>query len=361
MAGKSKKKIKTAIIGVGGISGAHRSGYDKCDNAELWAICDIKPDVLKAKSERWGIPPERCFLDHRDLLKLKEIEAVNICTPNKAHCEIAVNALRAGKHVLCEKPIAMNAKEGQRMVTAAEKANRILQIGLMQRFRADANYIKGLVDDGTLGEIYYARCRAIRRRGVPSWGVFGQLAESGGGGLIDVGVHLIDLTWYAMGHPRPIAVSGQTYRTIGTSPGHWGQWGQWDHTTYTVEDFATGLVRFENGATMTIECGFIANLDANSEDFHIVGDKGGAGTGPLSVQVELGGHLCDATPQDVRTTNLKGQFAKLSGYELEVMHFVDCIINNKPTRVPGKQILWVQKIIDGLYKSAEVGREVKIQ
>jgi len=359
MAGR-KKKIKTAIIGVGGISGVHYNGYSKCEDAELWAICDIKPDVLKAKSERYGIPAERCFLDHRDLLKLKEVEAVSVCTPNKAHCEITLNALRAGKHVLCEKPIAMNAREGQRMVAAADKAKRILQIGLMQRFRADANYVKGLVDDGTLGDIYYARCRAVRRRGVPSWGVFGQMEENGGGGLIDIGVHMIDLTWYVMGKPRPVAVSGQTYRTIGNTPGHWGMFGRWDHKTYTVEDFATGYVRFDNGATMAIECGFIANLDDDNENFHIVGDKGGAGIGPLNVQIELGGHICDVTPHNIMTTNFQGKPAKLTGHELEVIHFVDCVIHKKPTRVPGREVIWVQKIIDGLYRSAQAGRELKI-
>jgi predicted dehydrogenase len=357
----SRKKLKVAIIGVGGISGIHHSGYSKCEDAELWAICDIKPDVLKEKSEKYGVPAERCFLDHRDLLKLKEIEAVSVCTPNKSHCEITVNSLKAGKHVLCEKPIAMDARQGRKMVDAAAKAGRILQIGLMQRFRTDANYVKGLVDDGTLGEIYYARCRAVRRRGVPSWGVFGQLEENGGGGLIDIGVHMIDLTWYVMGKPQPVSVSGQTYRTIGNTPGHWGIFGKWDHKTYTVEDFASGYVRFANGATMSIECGFIANLEADCENFHVVGTKGGAGVSPLNLQLEVGGHLCDATPRDMITVDLHGNPGNLVNHELEIMHFVDCILHNKPTRVPGHEVVWIQKIIDGLYQSAKAGKELAIR
>jgi len=357
----ARKKLKVAIIGVGGISGMHHSGYSKCEDAELWAICDIKPDVLKEKSEKYGVPAKRCFLDHRNLLKLKEIEAVSVCTPNKSHCEITINALKAGKHVLCEKPIAMDARQGRKMVDAAAKAGRILQIGLMQRFRTDANYVKGLVDDGTLGEIYYARCRAVRRRGVPSWGVFGQLEENGGGGLIDIGVHMIDLTWYVMGKPRPVSVSGQTYRTIGNTAGHWGIFGKWDHKTYTVEDFASGYVRFANGATMSIECGFIANLDADRENFHIVGTRGGAGVSPLNLQLEVGGHICDATPRDMITVDLHGNPSKLVDHELEIMHFVDCVLHNKPTRVPGHEIVWIQKIIDGLYRSAKAGKELAIK
>jgi len=335
----AKKKLKVGIIGVGGISGMHYRGYDKCEDAELWAICDIKPDVLKAKSERYGVPAERCFLDHRELLKLKEVDAVSVCTPNKSHHEITVNALKAGKHVLCEKPIAMNAREGKRMV----------------------DYVKGLVDDGTLGDIYYARCRAVRRRGVPSWGVFGRLDENGGGALLDIGVHMIDLTWYVMGKPHPVSVTGQNYHTIGNTPGHWGMFGQWDHETYTVEDFTSGYVRFANGATMSLECSFVANLDADNENFHVVGTKGGAGIGPLNVQLEVGGHICDATPHDLIIVDLHGKPAKLATHELEVMHFVDCVLHKKPTRVPGHEILWIQKIIDGLYKSAKTGKEVAIK
>ncbi len=357
----ARKKLKVGIIGVGGISGVHHSGYSKCDAVELYAICDIKPDVLKEKSEKYEVPTERCFDDHRDLLKLKELDAVSVCTPNGSHCEITVNALKAGKHTLCEKPIAMNARQGQRMVDAAEKAGKILQIGLMQRFRADVNYVKDLVDAGELGDVYYARCHAIRRRGVPSWGVFGVKEEQGGGGLIDIGVHHIDLTWYMMGKPTPVSVTGQTYHTIGSTPGHWGMFGQWDHKTYTVEDFACGLVRFDNDATMTIECSFIANVDKDSGASQIVGTKGGAGISPLMVQTELNGHLMDCTPHHVMAVGEDGRPSRKTNHELEIEHFVNCIQAGKKTRVPGHEVVWVQKIIDGIYKSGETGKEVKIK
>ena len=356
-----KKKLKVGIIGVGGISGVHHSGYSKSPDAELWAICDIKPDVLKAKSAKYEVPEERCFLDHRELLKLKEIDAVSVCTPNQPHCEITVNALKAGKHVLCEKPMAMNPREAKKMVDTAKACRKKLQIGLMQRFRADASYVQQLVSQGVLGKVYYARCQSIRRRGVPSWGVFGQLEKQGGGGLIDIGVHQIDLTWWMMGKPRPVSVSGATYETIGNTPGHFGMFGPWDHKTYTVEDFACALVRFEGGATMSIECSFIANLDKDCHAAHILGDKGGAGIGPLSVQLEANGHLMDCTPCDIHTVGLDGMPTRLTHHELEVAHFCDSILRNKPVRVPGSEAIWTQKIIDGIFRSAKSRKEVAIK
>lgn len=355
------KQLKAAIIGTGGISPVHNSGYVKSEMAEVYAICDIKPDVLKKKSEMFNVPAERCFANYKDLLKLKEIDCVSVCTPNKLHCEITVAALKAGKHVLCEKPMAMNAAECQKMNDAAKAAGKKLQIGLMQRFRSDATYIKKLLDEGALGNVYYGRCRAIRRRGVPSWGVFGQVDKQGGGGVIDIGVHMMDLTWFLMGRPTPVAISGTTYRTIGNTPGHMGMFGPWDWKTYTVEDFAVGLVRFKNGATMSVECGFIANLDKDSEAIHIVGDKGGAGLNPLSVQLEVGGHLLDCMPNDISTVDLHGRpDSATTNHEKEVFSFCDAIINNKPVYVPGSEIIWVQKMINGLYQSAKLGKEIKI-
>jgi predicted dehydrogenase len=356
------KLLKAGIIGLGGISPVHNSGYVKSGLAEVYAICDIKPDVLKKRSVMYNVPAERCFANYKDMLKLKELDCVSVCTPNGLHCELTVNSLKAGKHVICEKPMAMNGAECQKMNDAAKAAGKKLQIGLMHRFRSDATYVKKLVDQGILGNIYYGRCTAIRRRGVPNWGVFGQLDKQGGGGLIDIGVHLIDLTWFLMGMPTPVSVSGATYRTIGNTPGHTGIFGPWDYKTYTVEDFAAGLIRFKNGATMSVECGFIVNLDKAHEGLHIVGDKGGAGLNPLSVQLEIAGHLTDCTPNDISTVDLHGKpDSATTNHEKEVFAFCDAIVNDKKVYVPGTDAIWVQKMINGLYQSAKLGKEVKIK
>ncbi|MFB3893571.1 MAG: Gfo/Idh/MocA family protein [Phycisphaerae bacterium] len=357
----ASKQLKVGIIGVGGISAVHNSGYVKSGLAEVYAICDIKPDVLKKRSDDYKVPKERCFKDYRKLLAMKELDAVSVCTPNALHCVMTVDGLKAGKHVLCEKPMAMSPQECKRMNDAAAKARRKLQIGLMQRFRSDANYVHKLQAEGVLGNIYYGRCQAIRRRGVPSWGVFGQLDKQGGGGVIDIGVHLIDLCWWLMGKPTPVAVSGATYRTIGNTPGHVGCFGPWDWKTYTVEDFASGLVRFKGGATMSIECGFCVNLDKPHEGVHVVGDKGGAGLSPLSVQLEVAGHIMDCTPNHISTVDLHGRpDSATTNHEKEVYSFCKAIIDNKPVYVPGTEVINVQKIINGLYASAKQNKEVSI-
>ena len=354
------KKLKAGIIGVGGISAVHYAGYVQSGAAEVYALCDIKPDVLKKRSEEYKVPMERCFRDHRDLLKLKEIDAVSVCTPNRAHCEITINALKAGKHVLCEKPMAMDPAEAKRMVATAAARKKKLQIGLMQRFRQDAGFIQSLVQDGTLGKVYYARCQSVRRRGVPSWGVFGQLDKQGGGGLIDIGVHQIDLTWWMMGKPEPVSVCGASYRTIGDTPGHAGEFGAWDWKTYTVEDFTCALVRFKGGATMVIECGFCANIEREAHNSVIVGDKGGASLEPLQIVTEAQGHLMDCTPRHFVTTDLHGVPMRYGTHELEVAAFCESILKNKPVRVPGSEAIITQRIIDGIYRSAKAGREVKV-
>ncbi len=356
----TKKMLKVGIIGTGGISGVHNNGYVKSGLAEVYALCDIKPDVLAKKSVEYKVPEERCFANYRDLLKLKEIDAVSVCTPNGLHCEMTVNALKAGKHTLCEKPMAMSVAEAKRMNDAAAKYKRKLQIGLMQRFRLDAGFIEQLVSDGVLGKVYYARCQAVRRRGVPSWGVFGQVDKQGGGGLIDIGVHQIDLTWWMMGKPEPASISGASYKTIGNTQGHFGEFGAWDWKTYTVEDFATALVRFKNGATMSIECGFCANLEQEAHNSVIVGDKAGASLSPFRIIEEQHGHIMDCTPHHFVTTDLHGVPQKIGNHELEVASFCDAVLNNRPVKVPGTEAVITQRIINGIYASAKAGKEIKI-
>ena len=344
------KSLKVGIIGAGGISRIHIEGYQMCPGVEVLAICDIDGQRAKDQAEKFGIA--HWFDSATDVLRMKEIEAVTVCTPNYDHKNSTIKALQAGKHVLCEKPIAMNAREGQAMVEAARKVRRKLQIGLHMRFGGDVQYAKEVIAAGQIGTPYYARSLSIRRRGVPSWGVFGQKKLQGGGPLIDIGVHIIDLTWYLMGCPRPVSVSGKTYETIGATPGHVGQFGPWDYKTYDVEDFAVALVRFANGATMMIESAFCVNLDRNVFGCHIVGDKGGASLDPLTVQVEMGGHLMDCTPNHL---------PKINGYHAEVAAFVDAIAKDKPVPVPAGEAIWTSKMIDAIYASGRQNKEIRLK
>jgi len=344
------KKIKVGVIGAGGISRVHIEGYQLCPNVEIVAICDVVAKRAQAQAERYNIP--NWFTSAGKLLKIEEIDAVTVCTPNIDHKRSTIKALRAGKHVLCEKPMAMNAREAQQMIAAAEQTGKKLMIAFNNRFRSDSAFVRKIVESGQIGKPYYARSLSIRRRGVPSWGVFGQKRLQGGGPLIDIGVHMIDLTRYLMGSPKPVSVSGKTYETIGATPGHVGQFGPWDYKTYDVEDFAVALVRFDNGATMMIESAFCVNLDKNVFGCHIAGEKGGASIDPLSVQVEMAGHLMDCTPNYIERTN---------GYHAEVAAFVDAVARDKPVPVPATEAIWASKIIDAIYASSRQNKEVRVK
>ena len=350
---QTSSPIRVAIAGQG------RSGYNihaRCirsmpDRFQVVAAADQLPERQREAADEFGA--RAC--DHwQALIHDGDYDLFVNALPSNLHVQATIAALNAGKHVLCEKPMAMNAREGQQMVNAAEAAGKQLQISLNFRFRPEVQFCKRVIEEGAIGTPYYGRSQSIRRRGVPSWGVFGQKKLQGGGPLIDIGVHCIDWTWYLMGCPRPVAVSGQTYETIGATPGHIGQFGVWDHKTYDVEDFATALVRFENGATMNVESAFCVNLDKNQMGCHVAGDKGGVSTDPVTVQTSIAGHLVDGTPNHL-------QGGKLKTHWLSVEGFVKAIAAGKEVPIPASQVLWVQKIIDAIYKSAERGKEVAIK
>ncbi len=344
------KTIKVGVIGAGFIGSYHLEGYRKCSGAEVVAVCDVVAERTKAAAEKFNVP--NCFVSIDKLLAMKDINAVSICTPNIDHKRATLKALAAGKHVLCEKPIAMNARQAQTMINAAGKARKKLMVALNNRFRADTRFLKKIIEAGRIGKPYYARSLSIRRRGVPSWGVFGQKKLQGGGPLIDIGVHMIDLTWYLMGCPKPVSVSGKTYETIGATAGHVGMFGAWDHKTYDVEDFAVALVRFANGATMMIESAFCVNLDRDVFGCRVVGDRGGVGIDPLSVQMEVGGHLMDCTPNHIPDNNM---------YDEEIAAFVEAVAGNKPVPVPATEAIWTTKIIDAIYASSKADKEIRLK
>ena len=354
-------KVGIGIIGFGGIAkGAHAPGYKRIsDQCEIVAAADIVPERLEeAQSEKWGI--KNVFEDYKKLLEMPDIDAVSVCTPNYVHAQPTVDAFAAGKHVLCEKPMAINASEAKRMIEAANRTGKKLQIGYNMRYSAGAQALKRAMDGGVLGEVYHARARAIRRRGVPSWGVFIEKDKQGGGPLIDIGVHITDMTLWLMGHPKPVAVSGQTFTKFGTKEGVLGMWGQWDPKKYTVEDFATALIRFDNGATMSLESSFIANIDKEHFDTHLFGTGAGAfldaNAGQFQMFREEFGTLTDATP---------GWLPRVeSSHGEEIKAFVKAVKEDRPIAemgaATGEQALLVTQIMDAIYQSGESGKEVVI-
>jgi len=341
------------IIGSGGIArGAHLPGYQACeaDGVRLVACSDVNEETARAVARDFGIP--HAYTDYRDLLARDDVHAVSICTPNYLHLQPTIDALEAGKHVLCEKPLAMDATEGKAMVEAARRTGRKLQVGFMTRFQAPAQALKRFVDAGEMGEVYFARAQAMRRRGIPGWGVFTQKDKQGGGPLIDIGVHILDLTLWLMGHPKPTFCSGQTYAKFGSRPGLVGLLGQWDHTNFTVEDFAVGLVRFENGATLVLESAFCANQEAREVfNTELFGTEGGCSYNPCKLFFERHQTLVDATPAFL---------PQVKAHEAEIKAFVRAILDDTEVPVTGEQALMTTQIIDAIYRSSEEGREVPV-
>jgi len=345
------KKVKIGIVGTGGIARHHANLLKKIGDNEIVAGCDIKPDVLKDYAETYGVA--KTFEDYNDLVKLKELDAVSVCTPNGVHMPPAVAALKAGKHVICEKPLAMNASECRKMVKAAKEAGKLLVIGFQQRFSPNSQTIKRAIDEGILGKILYVRAKALRRRGIPSWGVFGQKELNGGGPLIDIGVHTLECCHYLIGKPKPIAASGQCYTYIGNKkPQAICGWGEWDYKTYNVEDLAVGFIRFENGATLFLESSFAAHIEKDSGEITIMGTKGGATVDPPQIYTDTAGAMYNMSPQFC---------GKQDCFEYKLSHFLDCVRTGKKSQAPGEDGLMVQQMLDGIYKSSELGKEIRIR
>jgi len=348
------KKLKIGIIGSGGIAqGCHMPGYASLpDLCEIVAVCDINPDTAQHAAEKFGV--SRYGTDIRAIIDDPEIDAVSVATPNKYHHQPTIDCLRAGKHVLCEKPLAMNAQEAREMCAAARDAQKILMVGFQTRFGGPGQFMKQYIDAGHMGDIYYARAQALRRRGVPGWGVFIDKEQQGGGPLVDIGVHILDFTLYLMGYPKPVSVFGKTWDMLGKNPDLFNNWGDYDRSKYTVEDFAAGMIKFENGAAITLESSFMANMEGDPFQTQLFGTKSGAivrawGEDPVQIFTEQNRQLFTMKPQNVPNVE--------SSHVLEVQAFVKAIHEGAPSPVPGECGLVLNAIFDAMYKSSETGRE----
>lgn len=348
---------RIGMIGAGGIARtSHLPAFTGLkDRCEVAAICDPVETSAKAAAALFGV--KRVFASHQEMIQSGELDAVIVATPNKFHSEPTLDALAAGLHVLCEKPLAMNGGEAGRMCAAARKAGKVLQVGLQARFAGASQTLKDMVDHGDLGFIYFARAQALRRRGVPGWGVFIDKAEQGGGPLVDIGVHILDLTLWLMGNPKPISATGVTQNLLGTNPALTNGFGDYDRTKFTVEDFAAGFIRFDNGAAVALESSFMANIEGNPFQTQLFGEKAGAlmkpwdAADPLKIFTEKDRHLLDVTPANIPKTD---------PHALAATAFLDSIQLGAPCQVPGEAGQALNAIFDALYESAETGREVPV-
>ncbi len=351
------KKLKIGIIGSGGIArGAHMKGYASIpDQCEMVAVCDVNPETAQKAADEYSVG--KVYTDYKEMLADPEIDAVSVATPNKYHVQPTIDALNAGKHVLCEKPLAMNADEAKLMCRAAKDTGKILQVALQSRFSGPIKFAKQYIDNGHMGDIYYARSQALRRRGVPGWGVFIDKEQQGGGPLIDIGVHVLDFTLHLMGYPKPVSASGKTWDILGKNPALYNNWGDYDRDKFTVEDFAVGLIKFDNGAVVCLESSFMGNLEGDPFEAQLFGTKAGMKVKPygddsVRIYTEQDRQLFDMTPRNVPHVD--------SAHVAEVQAFVDAIQNGKESPVPGENGLILNAIFDALYKSSETGKEESV-
>lgn len=346
------RKLRVGVIGTGGIARAcHMPAWQRIEDAEIVAAADIDKSALAAAVEKFGVP--NAFTDYRKLLAMKEVDVVDVCTWNSVHAPAAIASLAAGKHVICEKPLAITPAEVNAMIRAAKKARRLLCTIQNHRFRPESQALKHFITAGHLGEAYYARCWAIRRALLPPGLGFITMDRSGGGPCLDIGVHVLDVTMWLMGLPDPVSVSGVSQRNLAHTriiPGHWGDW---DRRKYSVEDFAVGLVRFRNGATLTLEASWLGHTP-KMEEFcsMILGPKAGVAWPQCDVYSADGGSLIDST--------LKPKPIPYDGHEAELRAFADAVVNHKPAPVSPEESLKIIRILDGIYRSQKAGKEVRV-
>ena len=355
-------KVRVAIVGCGGIAnGKHLPALKTLPFVHLVAFCDLIPERAEKAAAEYGCEGARVYTDYKELLaKETEIEVVHVCTPNRSHSIITVDALNSGKHVLCEKPMAKDPAGAQAMLDAARANNKILSIGYQNRYRADSAYLKSCVDAGDLGEIYYARALAVRRRAVPTWGVFLNEYEQGGGPLIDIGTHALDLTLWMMNNYEPEMVVGSAYRKLADTKNAANAWGSWDPEKFTVEDSAFGFIKFKNGATVVLESAWALNtLEVEEASCMLCGTKGGADFHDgLRINGERFGKLYVTKP-DLKNSGADFyEGTSVNPPEVEARTFYAAVIEGKPLTVKPEQALVVTRILDAIYESNRTGKPV---
>ena len=352
------RKLKIGLIGCGGIANhAHLPAYEEMDNIEIVYVCDVKIERAESVKERFDCAKNaKVSADYMDVIGDPEVESIDICTPNYLHSIIAVAALDAGKNVLTEKPDAVSVEEVLKMKAAADRSGKVLMAIRNNRFMPCSKYAKAAIDRGDYGEIYAGRCGWIRRRGIPGkGGWFTTKAQSGGGPLIDLGVHMIDLSMYLMGNPTPVSVTGSIYNKFADNTAEAdskeAKFGDAKAGgTFDVEDLAMGFIKFDNGASLQIEFSWASNIERESKFLELRGTKAGIrmDNDELSVFGERDGALYDEYP---KCKGMPGHYGAIS-------HYVDVVLNGtKPIFVPEQGVNMI-KILSAIYESAKTGKEV---
>ncbi|MBM7709842.1 Gfo/Idh/MocA family protein [Enterococcus lemanii] len=353
--------LKVGIIGCGGIArGKHLPALAQIKEVELVAFCDIEIEKAQEVAEVHGTKEAKVFADYKEMLAEMDLDVVHVCTPNISHAEISIAAMEAGAHVMCEKPMAKTTAEAEEMIAASKRTGKKLTIGYQNRFRTDSSYLHEVCADGELGEIYSAKAHAIRRRAVPTWGVFLDEEAQGGGPLIDIGTHALDLTLWMMDNYKPKYVVGKTYHELAKTKNAANAWGPWDPEKFTVEDSAFGFIVMENGATIYLESSWALNsLDVKEAKTTLFGTQGGADMNDgLTINGEARGLLYE---KKIELETGGVDFYDGAGSDpavLEAQSWVDAILNDTEPVVKPEEALVVTEILEAIYESSKTGEPV---
>ena len=359
----SEKVLRLGVIGCGGIAnGKHMPAEKRNPRAKMVAFCDIIPERAEKAKKDFGDENSAVYTDYKELLKDPTIDAVLVLTHNAEHCHITVDALNAGKHVLCEKPMATSYEEAQKMIEAAKKKNnKVLTIGYQNRWRPDSMYMKQMANDGEFGDIYYAEAIAIRRRAVPTWGVFIDEEKQGGGPLIDIGTHALDLTLHMMNNYEPAYCVGKTFHKLNKNTQTGNAWGDWDVDRFTAEDAAFGFIVMKNGAVIYLKSSWALNMANPVEAVTTVcGDKAGA---DMLDGLRING-VKNGRQYIMKPDFNAGSVAFFSGAggsepsDLEAANFSAAILDGEELNVKPEQAAVVTRILEAIYESEKTGKPV---
>lgn len=351
------KKMNVGIIGCGGIAfGKHMPNLQKTGKVDMVGFFDIDPERAEQAKAEFGTEDAKIYTDYRELLTNPDIAVVHILTPNSTHAPISIDALNAGKHVMVEKPMASKAADARKMVEAAKKNGKRLSVGYQSRSTLEAQYLKKMIENDDLGHIYFARAIACRRRGVPTWGVFTDKEAQGGGPLIDIATHTLDMVLWLMNNYEPVSVMGSAYDYLKDTPNAANTWGPWDPDKYTVETSAFGFIKFKNDATIVLESSWAINMAEFSQTV-FAGTKAGADmVSGLRINGEKDGALyvnqIDVTPY----TRAEYPGKTMDTFEYEMNRWVDAVLNDAPQLVTGEQAMVVSEILEAIYISSETGK-----
>jgi predicted dehydrogenase len=357
-----EKILKVGIVGCGGIAnGKHLPALKKLENVKMVAFCDINIAKAEKAAKEFGVKGAKVYTDYKEVLKHKEIEAIYVLTPNKSHSFISIDAMKAGKHVMCEKPMAKTAVEAREMLKVSKETGKLLTIGYQYRHGAESRYLHKACQRGDLGEIYMAKAHALRRRAVPTWGVFLNEEEQGGGPLIDIGTHALDMALWMMDNYKVKSVKGNVYKKLGDQTETANAWGDWDPKEYTVEDSAFAFITMENGATIFLEASWALNtLDVGEAKVTLCGTKAGA-----DMRDGLRINKVDLDKQITIKPELgAGGVAFFDGVsstpaDIEAKIFIDAITKETPLFVLPEQAIVVTEILEAVYESAKTGKTIE--